>query len=134
MQFALAVKGLIRNPKGEILVVKRSGDDDHLPGVWETVGGGVDHMETPQQALAREIVEEVGIKAIVGEPFNVFTFRKESGEFKVGITFLCDTLEEVVTLSSEHSESRWIQPSAFKDLESIPSLYEEIADYARKYE
>lgn len=133
MQFYLAVKGIVRNAAGEILVVKRSDQDDHLPGVWETVGGGVDHEETPQQALEREIMEEAGIKVRISEPFNVFTFRKDTGEFKVGITFLCDTVDESVTLSDEHSEYRWIRPSAFKDLESIPSLYQEIALYAKKY-
>jgi 8-oxo-dGTP diphosphatase len=133
MQFSLTVKGIIRNPSGAILVVKRSDRDDYKPGVWETVGGGVDREETPQQALEREIFEEAGIAVTVGVPFHVFTFRKDSGQFKVGITFLCDTLEETVTLSPEHSEYRWIQPAEFKDLESIPSLYQEIADYAQKY-
>ncbi len=133
MLFALTVKGIIRNAAGDILVVKRSERDDHLPNVWETVGGGVDHEETPQRALEREVMEEAGIRVTVDEPFNVFTFRKDTGEFKVGITFLCDATEEVVTLSDEHSEYRWIRPSAFQDLESIPSLYQEIADYAKKY-
>lgn len=133
MRFALTVKGIIRNPSGAILVVKRSETDAHKPGIWETVGGGVDREEAPQQALEREILEEVGIAVTVGAPFHVFTFHKDTGQFKVGVTFLCDTLEEAVTLSPEHSEYRWIQPSEFASLESIPSLYEEIADYAQKY-
>ncbi len=134
MQFYLAVKGIIRNDKGEILVLKRSDQDDHKPGVWETPGGGVDTEEAPQKALEREAMEETGLAIIVKEPFNIFTFRKDSGEFKVGMTFLCETTSGEVTLSHEHSEYRWILPSEFKNLPSVPSLYQEIADYAKKYE
>jgi 8-oxo-dGTP diphosphatase len=133
MQFYLAVKGIIRNTEGKILVLKRSETDDHKPGVWETPGGGMDQEESPQEALRREITEETGLGVTVQEPFNVFTFHKDTGEFKVGMTFLCDMVEGEVILSDEHSEYRWIQASMFKDLKSIPSLYQEIADYAKKY-
>lgn len=132
MQFFIAVKGIIRRKDGKILVLKRSSGDDHLPGVWETVGGGMDAEELPQEALAREIQEETGLTVSVGKPFNVFTFRKQTGEFKVGITFLCDAESDTVTLSVEHSEFRWIDPLEFGGLPSVPSLYEEIANYAGK--
>ncbi|MFZ1626764.1 MAG: NUDIX domain-containing protein [Candidatus Moraniibacteriota bacterium] len=133
MQFHLAVKGIIRNADGNILVVKRSEKDDHKPGVWETPGGGIDHEEAPQEALIREVFEETGLDVMVQEPFNVFTFRKDTGEFKVGITFLCDMARGEVKLSHEHSEYRWIRASEFKELKSVPSLQQEIADYAKRY-
>lgn len=133
MQFYIAVKGIIRRPDGKILVLKRSAGDDHLPEVWETVGGGMDTEENPQQALAREVHEETGLQVTVGAPFNVFTFRKDTGEFKVGITFLCETESDTVVLSEEHSEYRWINPNEFKGLTSVPSLYQEIAAYAQHY-
>ncbi|MDP2838245.1 MAG: NUDIX domain-containing protein [Candidatus Moranbacteria bacterium] len=138
MQLYLAVKGLVRNKEGKILVVQRSVGDDHKPGVWETPGGGVDQEEAPQKALEREIKEETGLDVIVGDSINIFTFRKDTGEFKVGITFLCDlpegTDETSVVLSPEHSEYRWVAAADFQDLPSIPSLYQEIAEYAKKYE
>lgn len=130
MQFLLAVKGIIRRHDGKILIVKRSAGDDHLPGVWETVGGGVDEEGLPQDALMREIVEETGLVATVGAPFNVFAFRKDTGEFKVGITFLCDVEDDTVVLSHEHDDFRWIDPEEFPDFKSILSLYEEIGRYS----
>lgn len=133
MQFYLAVKGIIRNEKGEILVLKRSDQDDHKPGVWETPGGGVDTEEAPQKALEREVKEETGLAITVKEPFNVFTFRKDTGEFKVGITFLCDFKEGEAKLSHEHTEYAWIDPKEFSKLVSVPSLHKEIANYAEKY-
>ncbi len=130
MQYSLAVKGIIRRDDGKILVLKRSDKDDHKPGVWETVGGGMDAEETPQEALRREILEETGLSVAVGSPFNVFSFKKDTGEFKVGITFLCEYLGGDVTLSDEHSEYRWINPDEFVEMESVSSLHEEIARYA----
>ena len=132
MQFNLAVKGIIR--KGdEILVLKRSSKDDHEPSVWETVGGGIDEQMSPQDALKREIREEANLEVEVGEPFNVFTFTKDNGEFKIGITFVCDYVSGEVELSDEHSEYKWIRPEEFKQLESIESLHREIEKYAKKY-
>lgn len=129
MQYFLAVKGIIRKD-GKILILKRSDTDDHKPGVWETVGGGMDREESPQRALLREISEETGLVVNVGSPFNVFTFKKDTGEFKVGITFLCEYLGGEVVLSDEHTDYRWVDPQEFADMESVPSLHEEIARYA----
>jgi len=129
MRYFLAVKGIIRRKDGKILVLRRSDQDDHKPRVWETVGGGMDREETPQGALQREILEETGLAVTVGVPFSVFTFKKDTGEFKVGITFLCEYLGGDVTLSDEHSEYRWIDPPEFALMESVPSLHEEIARY-----
>ena len=130
MQYCIAVKGIIRREDGKVLVLKRSDKDDHKPGVWETVGGGMDMEESPQEALRREIIEETGLMVTVGQPFNVFTFKKDTGEFKIGVTFLCEYLSGEVVLSDEHSEYRWIEPKEFSEMESVPSLYEEIARYA----
>jgi 8-oxo-dGTP diphosphatase len=130
MHYLLAVKGIIRDSEGRILVLKRSGLDDHKPGVWETVGGGMDQAETPQVALAREVAEETGLQVTVGRPFNVFSFKKDTGEFKIGITFLCDLVAGTVALSDEHTDFRWIEPIEFASLESVPSLHAEIASYA----
>ncbi len=131
MQYYLAVKGIIKRADGKILVLKRSEHDDHKPNVWETPGGGMDTEESPQEALKREIIEETGLSVTVTKPFNVFTFKKDTGEFKVGITFICEHQNGEVVLSSEHSEFRWIEAEEFAQMVSVPSLHEEIAKYSQ---
>jgi 8-oxo-dGTP diphosphatase len=131
MKYLIAVKAIIKNSEGKILVLKRSESDDHKPNVWETVGGGMDQAETPQTALVREVFEETGLTVSVSRPFNVFTFKKDNGEFKIGITFECIYESGEVVLSHEHSDYRWIRPEDFSSLESVPSLHEEIAAYAQ---
>ncbi len=133
MKYKLAVKGIIRRGDGKILIVKRSADDDHKPGVWETVGGGVEEGVSPQASLKREIKEEVGLEVEIGESFNVFNFVKDNGDKKIGITFLCDYLSGEVKLSEEHCDFQWINPFDFKKFDSVQSLYKEISSYANKF-
>lgn len=42
-------------------------------GAWTLPGGGVDHGENPRDALLREIVEETGLDALVGETARVYS-------------------------------------------------------------
>lgn len=57
--FRVSIKCIIRNDRGEVLVVKETGRD-----WWDIPGGGMDHGETIKEAIAREMHEEVGL---VGE-------------------------------------------------------------------
>lgn len=58
--YRVSIKAIIRNNKGEVLLVKEEG------GSWSLPGGGMDHGETAEQALAREMVEEAEIR----QPFT----------------------------------------------------------------
>lgn len=61
------VAGVITDVRGRILLARRTEGRD-LAGLWEFPGGKVDPGETPEQALVRELREELGIEARVGEP------------------------------------------------------------------
>ncbi|MBS0216638.1 MAG: Nudix family hydrolase [Proteobacteria bacterium] len=61
------VAGVIRDVRGRILLARRTQGRD-LAGRWEFPGGKVEAGETPQQALQRELQEELGIDATVGSP------------------------------------------------------------------
>jgi 8-oxo-dGTP diphosphatase len=59
------VAGVIRDARGRILLARRTEGRD-LSGLWEFPGGKVEPGETPEAALARELREELGVRAIVG--------------------------------------------------------------------
>ncbi len=60
------VAGVIRDARGRILLARRTEGRD-LAGLWEFPGGKVEPGEAPEAALVRELREELGIEARVGD-------------------------------------------------------------------
>ncbi|MDR6678481.1 Nudix family hydrolase [Pseudomonas oryzihabitans] len=61
------VAAVIRNPQGQILIAQRPAHK-HQGGLWEFPGGKVEAGEAPAAALARELVEELGIQVTAARP------------------------------------------------------------------
>ncbi len=56
--------------QGRVLLTQRK-SGTHLAGAWEFPGGKVEAGEDPRDALRRELDEEVGVRAAVGEIVDV---------------------------------------------------------------
>lgn len=56
--YRVVAKALITNEEGKILVVKENQD------FWSLPGGGVDHGESAQECIKREIKEEIGLTSV----------------------------------------------------------------------
>ncbi len=63
--------GVLRTPDGRVLLAERKAGKD-AAGFWELPGGQVDPGETPAQAAARELLEEVGVHAEELAPWRVY--------------------------------------------------------------
>jgi 8-oxo-dGTP diphosphatase len=68
--YAVIVRG------GEILLSRLSAKVTPNE-LWSLPGGGVDHGEHPRDAVVREIYEETGLRATVGETARVFSMHVE---------------------------------------------------------
>ncbi len=69
---ALIVRG------GEILIGQHR-PDEPMALQWEFPGGGIEPGESPQQALARELQEELGITATIGPPVTRIRHNYRNG-------------------------------------------------------
>ena len=68
-----AVSAVIRNDNGEFLLTKRG--IEPFKGDWDLPGGFIDYGESPEEAILRELEEELGIKVVkeieMSDMFNV---------------------------------------------------------------
>ncbi len=71
---ALHVVGAALVERGRVLLTRRSARMT-MPGKWEFPGGKVEEGEQPEEALAREIAEELGLEVEVGEMVGRGTSR-----------------------------------------------------------
>lgn len=62
---------------GRVLLTQRKAGS-HLAGAWEFPGGKVEDGEDPKDALARELREEIGVEAAIGDVIDVTFHRYES--------------------------------------------------------
>jgi 8-oxo-dGTP diphosphatase len=69
----LQVVAAILEREGRILVCQRQPDQSH-PLKWEFPGGKVEAGETPEQALSRELEEELGIRQASGQEIDRYEY------------------------------------------------------------
>ncbi len=117
------VAAILRNREGKILICERI----HIRNAWQFPQGGVDDGETLEQALTRELWEEIGIdpgdfRIIEQRGGYHYMFpggRKKGFEGKEQTYFLCDFLadDSKINVKTEIPEFRgwkWIAPSEFR--------------------
>ncbi len=129
------VAGILRNKDGKILICERL----NVPGAWQFPQGGVDGGETLEQALEREIWEEIGVEGRdyrVVEGRGPYRYVFGEGRTKRGYHgkeqhyFLCDFVGpdsriKVDQKNAEFSAWQWIAPAEFK-LSWLPSMKTEV--------
>ena len=101
-------------------------------GWWEFPGGKMEAGESPQEALRREIKEELDADVSVGELLE--TVEWDYPNFHLTMhCFVCSLLSESLHLN-EHEAATWLTHATLKSVKWLPAdeiLLDKIADYLR---
>ena len=105
---------IIRNKT--VLCAQRS-ESMALPLKWEFPGGKLEDGEAPEDALKREIMEELSIDITVGRAMNVSEYTYENGRTIRLLPYLATMAIELEPLANEHAELRWVKAADLLDLD-----------------
>jgi len=72
---------IIENDKGELLLQLRDDDAREFPNQWVCLGGAMDSREKPEDAVRREIKEEIGLDIGDFEYFRNFNYNNRFNQF-----------------------------------------------------
>jgi 8-oxo-dGTP diphosphatase len=111
------VVAAILEREGRILICRRTPSQSH-PLKWEFPGGKVEPGESPAQALARELDEELGITQAVGEEITRYEFAYP-GKTPILLIFLRITQYNGEPRNLIFHEIRWEPPSRLASFDFV---------------
>lgn len=120
------------------LLLEKRRDSD----TWGLVGGGVKKHETEEQAIVREVYEELGIRvprerfrrlAVYGEPGRIAAYRDGSIWRMVIVVFGLE-LEDIadIRISSESRDLRFFSREELKNIEIVVTHSDIVEDWFQK--
>ncbi len=124
------VAGLIE-AEGKILVCqRRRGDTFEL--MWEFPGGKLQAAETAAEGLARELREELGVEARVGE--EVFRTRHRYAEMReeIELIFLTATVDAAAVRNIVFERMEWRAVETLGELNFLPADREFVGKLVRR--
>ena len=116
MKTIRVVAAVIR--KGDKIFATQRGYGE-LKGGWEFPGGKIEDGETPQEALKREIEEELDTEILVGELIDTIEYDYPTFHLSMDC-FWCEIVEGRLVLK-EHEAARWLDRKTLDDVEWLPA-------------
>jgi 8-oxo-dGTP diphosphatase len=100
--------------EGLVLIGQRRADQP-MALLWEFPGGKIEPGESPQQALARELFEELGIRAVIGTPVTRIRHNyRHGGAVDLQFFVVREFVGEIV--NHIYQQIKWVR------LEELPSF------------
>lgn len=107
------------NENGETIIFATQRGYGDFKGGWEFPGGKIESGETPQEALKREIIEELDTEVSVGELMD--TVEYDYPQFHLSMDcFWCQIVRGNLVLK-EHEAARWLTKDELNNVEWLPA-------------
>lgn len=116
MKTIRVVAAVIRD-KDRIFATQR-GYGEYKDG-WEFPGGKIEEGETPEQALKREIMEELDTEITVGELIDTIEYDYPNFHLSMDC-FWCELVSGDLTLK-EHEAAKWLDKNTLDSVEWLPA-------------
>ncbi|MFP4015315.1 MAG: (deoxy)nucleoside triphosphate pyrophosphohydrolase [Chitinispirillaceae bacterium] len=117
--------------EGEKILVARRGAQQSQAGLWEFPGGKVDLNETAEEALVRELQEELGIYVAVERSLTPVVHSYPTLYIEL-IPFVCRIVRGK-PYPHEHSEILWLHPVSASTLDWAPADIPILEEYLSRH-
>lgn len=114
---SIEVVAAIITKDGKYFATQRGYGD--FAGGWEFPGGKMEPGETPQDALVREIKEELDADITVGELFETVEYDYPTFHLTMHC-FLCELVSDHVVLL-EHDAAKWLSAEKLDSVDWLPA-------------
>jgi len=105
--------------QGKTIVLATARGYGDYKGWWEFPGGKIEQGETPQEALKREIMEELATEIRVGKQID--TIEYDYPEFHLSMEcFWCEIISGELILR-EHEAARWLSQEQLDEVKWLPA-------------
>jgi mutator protein MutT len=112
--------GLLFESNGLILIAKRDSSKKY-GGLWEFPGGKIEGSETAEEALEREILEEMSAPVKVRRVYDGYVFSHEG--LQAEFIPVAGTIEPKDITLNEHEAHRFIMISELRNFDFSPPDY-----------
>ncbi|MBD5520290.1 MAG: (deoxy)nucleoside triphosphate pyrophosphohydrolase [Lachnospiraceae bacterium] len=129
MKTIRVVAAIIRdtNKNGEPIIFATQRGYGEFKDGWEFPGGKIEEGETPQEALQREIMEELNTEIKVGELIDTIEYDYPTFHLSMDC-FWAEVLSGEIVLK-EHEAAKWLKKEELDSVEWLPAdiaLIEEV--------
>lgn len=113
----IEVVASIIHQDGKILATQRGYGD--FKGLWEFPGGKMEPGETPEEALRREIREELNIDISVEK--HICTVEHDYPNFHLTMHCYWCSIVQGEPILNEHQSARWLEKTEWESVEWLPA-------------
>lgn len=102
---------------GKVLIAKRA-QENHAMAKWAFPGGKLEQGENLHTCLQRELREELGIDAKIGDYLCTNNFYRDKTYFEIH-TFSVINFKGQIALNDEHTEFAWVKPAELSNYDML---------------